>query len=51
MTDVFFYKCLKELVENLNDDWDYGNEVNDEVVEIIKLCKRYLEEKEKNRRK
>ena len=45
MTEVYFYKRLKEYLDNLDDDWDHGVEVDDDVRIIIDLCKRFLEEK------
>ena len=35
--------CVKFM--RLDNDWDFGNEIDDDVKEILDLCKRYLEEK------
>ena len=35
--------CAKFM--RLDSDWDFGNEIDDDVKEILDLCKRYLEEK------
>ena len=45
MTECYFVERLSELFMELDHDWDWGNELNGEVVSIIKLCEQFLKEK------
>lgn len=45
MTECYFINELSKLFLKLDDDWDWGDELDREVVDIINLCKQFLEEK------
>ena len=46
MNECYFVKKLAEYFMTLDHDWDWGNEINGEVKDIVDLCQQYLKERD-----
>lgn len=45
MTEIEFLKKLHHLLQQIDDDWDFGEEINGKAKEMELLCHNFIEVK------
>ena len=44
MTEVEFFEKLCELFMRLDNDWDFGNDLKEDIRRMATLCEKYLKQ-------
>lgn len=45
MTELSFFKRVHALLDQLDEDWEYGEDIGIEAAELKELCQQFIDER------